>query len=289
MIESYNLRAQLDSTRRELAHSLYQYDAAQRVIARLIQERDTATAALQDTKNNIDQLIQQNVNKYTTTTSSTQPSSAMDVDASAQQQPTGADNGLNDRVKAVVEQTSQRLSKTRSADVKSTKAKTVSQATLKSFTMLHQFSLHSAAQKGVTCIGVHAAEHNVLTTGGADGSVQLFDCQAQQLIETLKPAHTKPVTSTQFVSTTDRTVFSTSADGSANLYAGDFTLKHTYKHHTSAITGASVHPSYMYAATASSDKTYQLHDLTSLTTVHIVPGEYAYSGIQWHPDGVLLA
>ena len=42
MLESYNLKKKLQDTRQQLSHSMYQYDAAIRVIARLTQERDRA-------------------------------------------------------------------------------------------------------------------------------------------------------------------------------------------------------------------------------------------------------
>lgn len=50
MLESFQLKKQLDSVRQELAHALYQYDAACRVIARLIKEKDDARKALEDFK-----------------------------------------------------------------------------------------------------------------------------------------------------------------------------------------------------------------------------------------------
>ena len=42
MLESYQLKKNLNDARQQLSHSMYQYDAAVRVIARLQQERDSA-------------------------------------------------------------------------------------------------------------------------------------------------------------------------------------------------------------------------------------------------------
>ena len=42
MLEVYTVKKSLESTRQELSHALYQHDAACRVIARLIRERDEA-------------------------------------------------------------------------------------------------------------------------------------------------------------------------------------------------------------------------------------------------------
>ena len=49
MLESYNIKKKLQDTRQQLSHSMYQYDAAIRVIARLTQERDRALQYVQNT------------------------------------------------------------------------------------------------------------------------------------------------------------------------------------------------------------------------------------------------
>lgn len=46
MLESVQLKKHLESSRQELSQALYQHDAACRVIARLVRERDESRAAL---------------------------------------------------------------------------------------------------------------------------------------------------------------------------------------------------------------------------------------------------
>lgn len=53
MLEIYNLRKSLDDTRKELAHALYQYDAATRVISKLIKEKESSQAKLELAESNL--------------------------------------------------------------------------------------------------------------------------------------------------------------------------------------------------------------------------------------------
>lgn len=50
MLETFNLKTQFHTTQQELANTLYENDAAKRVIARLIKERDEARVALTEFK-----------------------------------------------------------------------------------------------------------------------------------------------------------------------------------------------------------------------------------------------
>ena len=47
MLELHQMRTSLGSVRQELSHALYQHDAACRVIARLMRERDSYRAQLE--------------------------------------------------------------------------------------------------------------------------------------------------------------------------------------------------------------------------------------------------
>jgi pre-mRNA-processing factor 19 len=54
MLETFNMKQQLDLTRQELSHSLYQHDASCRVIARLIRERDDIKNSFNNLKANME-------------------------------------------------------------------------------------------------------------------------------------------------------------------------------------------------------------------------------------------
>ena len=53
MLETFNMKQQLDLTRQELSHSLYQHDASCRVISRLIKERDEIRSSFNNLKANM--------------------------------------------------------------------------------------------------------------------------------------------------------------------------------------------------------------------------------------------
>lgn len=56
MVESFNLRKTLEETRRELAHALYQHEAACRVIAKLLKDKESAEKETALAKETIEEL-----------------------------------------------------------------------------------------------------------------------------------------------------------------------------------------------------------------------------------------
>jgi len=53
MLQIYNLSKSLDDTKKELAHALYQYDAACRVISQLIKDKDSSARELKLAKDEL--------------------------------------------------------------------------------------------------------------------------------------------------------------------------------------------------------------------------------------------
>jgi pre-mRNA-processing factor 19 len=56
ILETYNNKKQLEAAKQQLSHSLYQYDAACRVIANLVKERDEAREELFNLKAEIQEV-----------------------------------------------------------------------------------------------------------------------------------------------------------------------------------------------------------------------------------------
>lgn len=61
MTETFSLRSHLDTVRQQLSHSLYQHDAACRVIARLVKERDGLRHQLSQIQDQVSHSIAQDV------------------------------------------------------------------------------------------------------------------------------------------------------------------------------------------------------------------------------------
>merc|ERR1740138_1256848 len=93
MTETFELKSHLDTTRKQLSHALYQHDAACRVIARLLRDRDAARAQ-------VTQLQEQLVNM--------RPAGPGDVQEADQ-----AETGLTPEIIQRMQEIAKGLSKTR--------------------------------------------------------------------------------------------------------------------------------------------------------------------------------
>eukprot|EP00693_Jakoba_libera_P002861 EC692963.1.p1 GENE.EC692963.1~~EC692963.1.p1 ORF type:complete len:212 (+),score=47.81 EC692963.1:46-636(+) len=196
MLETYTLRQHLETVRQELSHTLYQHDAACRVIARLIKERDGARSAL----------------AQASVSGGASSSGSMEVDQAAA--PAAA--GLTDNDIAVLTETSTRLSSARKHRKIS---KTVaSPEEIASFEVQSSNPIHSTSQPGILCVDVSVSNPSLIATGGMDHKAVVFDQTAGQVVATMS-GHTKPVTSVVFHPSED-ILLTSSADKTARVWGG---------------------------------------------------------------------
>ncbi|QRV76871.1 mRNA splicing factor [Ceratobasidium sp. AG-Ba] len=296
MLETFALKQQYNSTRQELSHALYQGDAATRVVARLIRERDSARDALAK--------IQESMGMAPSAPNA-EPA-ASDVDMATEE------GGVlpADIAKEIAETQEKLTAARRKRKVAPTY---ISSAQVRTLKPKHTIpSLHSASTPGITSLAVssvpspegsdNADEPSLFLTGGNDKIVQLYDRTAGRVLASLK-GHTKKVTHVTFCETggesINRVLLSASADKTARVWShdsasGEYLPRHTVKLHKGELTGLAVHPTKTLFALASADQTYSIHSLSTFQTVFhspilTDPPPAAFTSLAAHPDGQLLA
>ncbi|KAL7423644.1 hypothetical protein Q5752_001225 [Cryptotrichosporon argae] len=278
MLESLEIKKAFQSSRQELANALYREDAATRVIARLMKERDEARAALGSIQATI----------------GVQP--AQEAEEDVEMEATGA---LPKEVEAVFVDTNAALSATRKK--RKAPAGYANADAVRGYTQIaHVPSMHATKPAGITALDL-SASGNVALTGGADKAVQVFDLAEQKVLGTLK-GHTKEVKHVAFVpSSGDEPALAVSAaaDKTVRVWGaegGAWSAKHKIGGYKGEVVGLAVHPSGQYVASASADSTWALHDLETgkpVATYAALEGidasSFSYASFAGHPDGILHA
>jgi len=273
MLETYTLKQHLETVRQELAHALYQHDAACRVIARLIKERDAAKNTLANFQGQVPEVRREAAGDQ----------AAMEVEST---------NVISDAIKDKLTQKSQTLSRER-------KKRQIS-PTLASEDVIKEYAvqssdtgLHKTSPPGISCLDIHPTKELVLT-GGLDSDLSLFNTQTRKLVTKIS-GHTKRVNDVAF-HPTDDIVFSCSQDRTVRVWrsAGDnhYTLAHNISRaHSDDVVGISLHATGDYLASASNDKSWAFHDIRSGTTLTKTTDpsiKVGFSSISFHPDGLIL-
>jgi pre-mRNA-processing factor 19 len=270
VLECYNLKQHQQTLRQELAHALYQHDAACRVIARLIKERDEARGAMSDAGG---------VAKRTE--SAPQP---MEVEGSS-------DVGISEEVITQLQSVAKTLSKGRKKKVKSLNGRVIPRQRMKRSAVTASFSPHSPSTPGVLCLDLHPTSPDLALTGGADSNAILFNRAGGKIVATLS-GHKKKITDVAF-HPSQQLLFTTSSDNTAIIWGGadgKFSARHTIRAHNGEVLGCSVHPTGDFLATASTDHTWGFHDIATGVCRQKVDAKIdaAYTRVQFHPDGLIL-
>lgn len=273
LTETFELKSHLDTTRKQLSHALYQHDAACRVIARLLRERDAARGQVAQLQ---DQLA------------TMKPMSQTDG-----QEADEAETGLTPDIIQRMTDIAKTLSRTRK------KRDFPGLATVdevKKLSSVGEFKIHQSSAPGILCVDLHKEHDDRVVTGGMDHQVIIFDGKEEKVAQKLA-GHSKKVTSVAFHPTKD-VVLSASQDATARIWActdasnwkAPYTCANVVRKHKAEVTDLSVHPLGDFFLTSSRDKSWALHDFASGRCVrHVQEQESGYACMKFHPDGLICA
>ncbi|KAG6006732.1 hypothetical protein E4U21_006717 [Claviceps maximensis] len=249
-LESYNLKEQLARTREELATVLYQHDAAVRVIARLVKERDEARDSL---------------SKVTITD--------------------GAANGdemVVDSVEALPDVLAERVDEIHQTLSKGRKKRPVpegwaSSDEISSFDVTASNALPVSQATSIDLSGSYAA------LGGLKGEAAIYALEVDKLERQISV--NEAVLSTLWHGSK---VFFATSQGNVKVYeAGNESA--SLSEHAGPVTGLSVHPSGDILGTVGVDKSIILYDLTTMKRASRVYADASLTTCAFHPDGHLFA
>lgn len=277
MLETHALRQSLHASRQELSLALYQQDAAARVIARLIRERDEARAELASAREG---------------GAGAAPAAKRGADA-AEEAPAKRARGADELPAEALEElaaVSAALSKGRKK--RAVPPTVATPEDVAAYALRGAHALHKTTQGGINALDLHPRNPNIVATAGNDATVMLFDVAAAREVGALK-GHGKKVTSVQFAS--PEVLLSASVDKSAIIWrsadgGASFSKAASLSHHGGEVVAVSVHPGGHYFVTAGADKAWAFCDLATATCLKKVTEDMpeGYTCARFHPDGMIL-
>ena len=277
MLETHTLRKDLHASRQELSHALYQHDAACRVIARVVKERDEARAALASARGAAGAGGPAPISAKRCA----EADDTMDVDTKRTKGGVPAD-----AIDAMV-QKSKLLSKQRKTRVISESLAAPDEIGAMG-DKPQSTPCHPTKCKGILCIERNPVDSNTLATGGADGSISLFDIQKGKRAKQIA-AHKKRCKTLAWAGDF---LLSGSADTTMKVWKEGECVAMVGGTHTSEIVSVSTHPTTQYAVTFGADGAWGFVDIEKAETVSVARDQGmngGYASGSFHPDGLILA
>eukprot|EP01138_Halocafeteria_seosinensis_P007972 gb/GECG01008145.1/.p1 GENE.gb/GECG01008145.1/~~gb/GECG01008145.1/.p1 ORF type:complete len:498 (+),score=68.19 gb/GECG01008145.1/:1-1494(+) len=277
MLETYNLRQQLDHVRQELSQALYQHDASCRVIARLVRERDEARSALANAQ------------------------AALQSRGGGEQQDTDMANGGGNKVmsEGIPDDALQKMKDKAKALSKARRNRKIPEGTaskedISSFSITRSEKIHKTAKPAVNSVDISPGNPSHILTAGDDYNAHIFDLDAGRIVSTA--THSKKINEAIFHPESARqAILTASADGSCKTWTIDSDLKlheaASFDEIDDSVVSVSVHPLGQYFCYAGAQGDWALADFDSGRTIshfkHSTdsPG---YTTTRFHPDGLIM-
>lgn len=287
MLHSFTLRQQLQATRQELSHALYQHDAACRVIARLTKEATAAREALATLKPQAGMVVPPPAAAAATVAP---PPAGKENEAEMQEEE--KEVGMTEEVLQKLQDKATELTTERRKRGKKAPEELTSVDDIKQFNQIASHpGLHSASVPGILSLDLQEGDTSKCITGGADKTAIVFNKENEQVVATLK-GHTKKVTSVLYHPYEEIGV-TASADSTVRVWSiPNSSCAYTIKAHDAAVTGLSLHATGDYVLTCSSDQHWAFSDIQTgkiLTkSISDASASHGLTCAQFHPDGLIF-
>jgi pre-mRNA-processing factor 19 len=269
MLEVFTLKQQLTASQQELSHALYQQDAACRVIARLVKERDQYKRELGASRSS---------------GAASASGNGMDVDVDGSDESSVLPKAIVQRISAkTAELSSARESRKIGPSV-------ATRDQVSTYQAVSSHNNHKASPAAVKCVDVMPAQ-DWIVSGGADKTVVVFDRASNKKLHTLV-SHTKAVTALKCLDAL-ALIVSSSEDGtirSFNIGNGDIDQAEPIEVLSGGISCMDVHPIGDLVVVGSGSGDFAMVDITSRK---VFPSPQArkkspITSIQFHPDGEIF-
>lgn len=270
MLHSFSLRQQLQTARQELSHTLYQHDAACRVIARLTKEVTAAREALATLKPQA-------------AGAGAAAGAAVETVAVETTEEAG---GMTAEVVRRLQEKAALLTAQRKKRGKAIPEDLAKPEDLRAYQTLGSHpGLHSAGLPGILALDVSPSDR--ILTGGSDRNAAVFNKDTEQVVAVLK-GHTKKVTSVVFHPDED-TAVTASPDTTVRVWhIPSAQTTQIIRAHEGPVTGLSLHATGDYLLSTSTDQHWAFSDLHTGRVLARVPDNSALTAAEFHPDGLIL-
>lgn len=283
-LETYTLKQQLDAAKQELAHTLYRYDAACRVISRLSKERDEARQLLSlkrkrddvtgDVKNDVANKNEGDEN----------------ILAKKSKKVTVPEVMPDSLVKRVMDESAKlvagRKGRKKPADL-------AGEESFKDYSQSMSIPLHNSSMPGIKNIDLSGTR---LLTGGVDGTIILSDIKTANESKAVFSGHSKPITSLSFHPHKEGIFVSSAYDGIIKVWSTHNKTRPVFtseKATSEKVTGpiyTAIHPALdVVLAGGAHSKEWSLWDIEGGLEVVRAQGPAGVTSVRFHPDGRIMA
>lgn len=303
LLETYNLKKQVDELKQELATSLYRQDACNRVIARLIRERDDAKQKLEEIEKN----IKLNITNNSLQNSKNISSSNIDVDTNETMKDdinvsedtkdvidNNYETGITSNIINTIKENFERLQTQRKSTRKQRINNVVSVDTIQKYTLKSIDISSNEIDDDILLCNTLCNELNILVFGTDKGNIILYDTEKDNclLIEKINdsPIHTIACNDNYIVTggknkTIDIIKINKQDNTNSIQRIQQFTIIEN-------LTSVSIHPSNEFIIVSCGDIKWKFFDITKsicCKTITIPTTISSIIKLCFHPDGHILA